>query len=102
MFLIDNAVLPASALRRKAKLESLAAIEFPADLPVVQKREDLALAITDNQVVIVCGETGSGMTTQLPKICLTLGRGLGAGGTGLLGHTQTRRIGGAGTGRGHR
>ena len=73
--MIVNTVLSASALRRKARLDSLAAIEFPADLPVVQKREDLARAIADNQVVIVCGETGSGKTTQLPKICLALGRG---------------------------
>ena len=71
-----NAVLSPGALRRKARLDSLAAIEFPADLPVVEKREDLARAIAENQVVIVCGETGSGKTTQLPKICLTLGRGV--------------------------
>ena len=83
-----NTVLPASALRRKAKLDSLAAIEYPADLPVVQKREDVARAIAENQVVIVCGETGSGKTTQLPKICLTLGRGV----SGVIGHTQPRRV----------
>jgi len=58
--------------RRQARLESLAEIEFPADLPVVGMRENLARAIAENQVVIVCGETGSGKTTQLPKICLTL------------------------------
>ena len=75
-------------MRRKARLDSLAAIEFPADLPVVQKRADLARAIVENQVVIVCGETGSGKTTQLPKICLTLGRGV----TGCIGHTQPRRV----------
>jgi len=86
--LIVNTVLSASALRRKARLASLAAIEFPADLPVVQKREDLARAIADNQVVIVCGETGSGKTTQLPKICLMLGRGV----LGCIGHTQPRRV----------
>jgi len=86
--LIVNTVLSANALRRKARLESLAAIEFPADLPVVQKREDLARAIADNQVVIVCGETGSGKTTQLPKIFLTLGRGV----LGVIGHTQPRRV----------
>jgi ATP-dependent helicase HrpA len=80
--------LSASALRRKARLGSLAEIEYPADLPVVGKRADLARAITDNQVVIVCGETGSGKTTQLPKICVTLGRGV----LGLIGHTQPRRV----------
>ncbi|MDO8263885.1 MAG: ATP-dependent RNA helicase HrpA [Gallionella sp.] len=83
-----NTVLSASALRRKARLDSLSAIEFPADLPVVQKRADLARAIGENQVVIVCGETGSGKTTQLPKICLTLGRGV----RGCIGHTQPRRV----------
>ena len=56
------------------------------------RRDDIAAAIRDHQVVIVAGETGSGKTTQLPKICLSLGRGLGAGGTGLIGHTQPRRI----------
>jgi ATP-dependent helicase HrpA len=60
--------LSLSARRRQARLESLAVIEFPADLPVVAKRDDLACAIRDNQVVIVWGETGSGKTTQLPKI----------------------------------
>ncbi|HET7831332.1 MAG TPA: ATP-dependent RNA helicase HrpA [Gallionella sp.] len=80
--------LSPSALRRKARLESLAPIEFPADLPVVGKREELARAIAANQVVIVCGETGSGKTTQLPKICLTLGRGV----RGCIGHTQPRRV----------
>ena len=80
--------LSAGVLRRKARLDSLHAIEFPADLPVVQKREQLARAITDNQVVVVCGETGSGKTTQLPKICLALGRGV----QGVIGHTQPRRV----------
>jgi ATP-dependent helicase HrpA len=63
------------------------------------RREEIARAIRDNQVVIVSGETGSGKTTQLPKICLSLGRGLGAGGTGLIGHTQPRRIAASATGR---
>ncbi len=83
-----NTKLSAGALRRKARLASLSDIEFPADLPVAGKRADLARAIADNQVVIVCGETGSGKTTQLPKICLTLGRGV----PGVIGHTQPRRV----------
>ena len=67
-------------------------ITYPESLPVSARREEIARAISQHQVVIVCGETGSGKTTQLPKIMLELGRGLGAGGTGLIGHTQPRRI----------
>ncbi len=83
-----KAELSSAAQRRKVRIDALAEIEFPADLPVVGRREDLARAIRDNQVVIVCGETGSGKTTQLPKICLTLGRGV----RGCIGHTQPRRV----------
>ncbi|WP_370467331.1 ATP-dependent RNA helicase HrpA [Caballeronia sp. BR00000012568055] len=74
-------------------------ITFPEALPVSGRREEIARAIQSNQVVIVSGETGSGKTTQLPKICLALGRGLGAGGSGLIGHTQPRRIAASATGR---
>lgn len=74
-------------------------ITFPEALPVSGRRDEIAKAIAENQVVIVCGETGSGKTTQLPKICLALGRGLGAGGAGLIGHTQPRRIAASATGR---
>ncbi|EGR1449446.1 ATP-dependent RNA helicase HrpA [Vibrio cholerae] len=63
-------------------------IEYPALLPVSQKRDDIADAIAKHQVVIVAGETGSGKTTQLPKICAELGRGK----YGLIGHTQPRRL----------
>ena len=62
-------------------------IEFP-DLPVSARREEIARAIRDHQVVIVSGETGSGKTTQLPKICMQLGRGV----SGMIGHTQPRRL----------
>ncbi|AZM54191.1 ATP-dependent RNA helicase HrpA [Streptomyces sp. WAC 01529] len=64
------------------------AITYPEQLPVSQKKDDIAEAIRDHQVVIVAGETGSGKTTQIPKICLELGRGV----RGMIGHTQPRRI----------
>jgi len=66
-------------------------IEFPESLPVSARRDDIAAAIRANPVVIVCGETGSGKTTQLPKIALAIGRGRINGG-GWIGHTQPRRI----------
>lgn len=63
-------------------------IVYPDDLPVSARREDIMAAIRDHQVVVIAGETGSGKTTQLPKMCLELGLGDG----GLIGHTQPRRI----------
>jgi ATP-dependent helicase HrpA len=71
-----------------ARLAARPAIAYDDELPVSAKRGEIAEAIQKNQVVIVCGETGSGKTTQLPKICLELGRGA----NGLIGHTQPRRI----------
>jgi ATP-dependent helicase HrpA len=74
------------------KITKLLKIEFPESLPVSGQREKITHALEQNQVIIVCGETGSGKTTQLPKICLVMGRGR-ANGTGqLIGHTQPRRI----------
>ncbi|WAW09378.1 ATP-dependent RNA helicase HrpA [Oxalobacter vibrioformis] len=68
---------------------------YPEELPVSLKRDEIAAALDANQVIIVCGETGSGKTTQLPKICLELGRGT----KGLIGHTQPRRIAASATAR---
>jgi ATP-dependent helicase HrpA len=81
----------AKSKQRAASRESAlagVAISYPEELPVSQRRDDIAQAIKNHQVVIVAGETGSGKTTQLPKICLELGRGV----TGQIGHTQPRRI----------
>lgn len=84
---------------KQAAANRIPEIQFPEALPVSGRREEIARAIAGHQVVIVSGETGSGKTTQLPKICLALGRGLGAGGTGLIGHTQPRRIAASATAR---
>ena len=66
----------------------MSAITYPPELPVSQRKDDIARAIEENQVVIIAGETGSGKTTQIPKICLELGRGI----AGQIGHTQPRRL----------
>ncbi|MBG6138408.1 ATP-dependent RNA helicase HrpA [Longispora fulva] len=81
----DLATAEERVARRRAAVPT---ITYPEALPVSQKKDDLLAAIRDHQVVIVAGETGSGKTTQLPKICLELGRGV----RGLIGHTQPRRL----------
>ncbi len=77
-----------SMARRAARAAARPTPTFPDDLPIAQRREEIAEAIQKHQVVVVCGDTGSGKSTQLPKICLELGRGT----DGLIGHTQPRRI----------
>ncbi|MFF9274180.1 ATP-dependent RNA helicase HrpA [Streptomyces griseosporeus] len=74
--------------RMSARRGRVPAVSYPEQLPVSQKKDAIAEAIRDHQVVIVAGETGSGKTTQIPKICLELGRGV----RGMIGHTQPRRI----------
>ncbi|RKR91363.1 ATP-dependent helicase HrpA [Micromonospora pisi] len=83
-----TADLTAAQERLARRRAGVPVITYPVGLPVSDKRDDIAAAIRDHQVVIVAGETGSGKTTQLPKICLELGRGV----QGLIGHTQPRRL----------
>jgi len=80
--------IAASQAECEARVAALPQPAFPEELPIAAKRAEIAAAIAVHPVVIVCGETGSGKTTQLPKICLALGRGA----AGLIGHTQPRRI----------
>jgi ATP-dependent helicase HrpA len=82
------AAIETAVARRATRAAGVPAITYPPELPISQRKDDIAAAIRDHQVVIVAGETGSGKTTQLPKICLELGRGV----DGLIGHTQPRRI----------
>ena len=80
---IDKAA--ARAAKRRA---AIPAVTYPGDLPITARRDDILAAVRDHQVVVIAGETGSGKTTQLPKMCLELGRGV----RGTIGHTQPRRI----------
>ena len=83
-----GAEIHAAAERVALTDAAVPAITYPDALPVTARKDDIAEAIRDNQVVIIAGETGSGKTTQIPKICLELGRGR----RGFIGHTQPRRI----------
>jgi len=80
--------IEAAQLRVQRRRAAVPTVTYPPELPITQRVDDIAAAIRDHQVVIVAGETGSGKTTQLPKICLQLGRGV----RGLIGHTQPRRL----------
>lgn len=82
------AAVDAAELTAERRRAAVPPVSYPQELPVSQKKDDILAAIRDHQVVIVAGETGSGKTTQIPKICLELGRGV----RGLIGHTQPRRI----------
>ncbi len=77
-----------SCERVEARRSSIPRITYDDNLPIAAKRDDIKTAIANNQVVVIAGETGSGKTTQIPKICLELGRGM----HGLIGHTQPRRL----------
>lgn len=77
-----------AAERLAGRAGRMPALSYPEQLPVSQKKDEILEAIRDHQVVIVAGETGSGKTTQIPKICMELGRGV----RGMIGHTQPRRI----------
>ena len=77
-----------SISEKQQKIKNLPTISYPEGLPISDHAQQIAQAIRNNQVVIIAGETGSGKTTQIPKICLELGRGI----DGLIGHTQPRRI----------
>jgi ATP-dependent helicase HrpA len=83
-----DALLERSGQRARARQASLPRPRFPEDLPIAQHRDDIAALVRENPVTIVCGETGSGKTTQIPKICLSIGRGA----AGYIGCTQPRRI----------
>ena len=83
-----DALLARSRTAFAARRAALPVPDFPPELPVSARRDEIAEALAAHQVIIVCGETGSGKTTQLPKIAMTLGRGV----AGLIGHTQPRRL----------
>jgi len=78
----------AEEARRARHAALVRALTYPAELPIVAAREEIVAALQAHRVIVVCGDTGSGKTTQLPKLCLEAGRGV----AGLIGHTQPRRI----------
>jgi ATP-dependent helicase HrpA len=80
--------LAVSIRRREARQHAIPRIVYPLELPVCRYRQEIIRAISANQVTIICGETGSGKSTQLPKLCLEMGRGI----AGWIGHTQPRRL----------
>jgi len=83
-----QALVDKSANQYQARLLNKPTTSYPEELPVSQKRDEIIAAIKQNQVIVICGETGSGKTTQLPKMCLDAGLGV----RGMIGHTQPRRL----------
>ena len=79
---------PSTMASLESRIRQLPRPSFPEALPISAHAGEIAVAIRAHPVVIVCGETGSGKTTQLPKICLSVGRGA----AGFIGHTQPRRV----------
>lgn len=77
-----------SVAQRRLRADAIPVLDYPHELPVVERKAEILASVRNHQVVVVCGETGSGKTTQLPKICLEAGRGV----SGYIGHTQPRRI----------
>ncbi|MEM8836203.1 MAG: ATP-dependent RNA helicase HrpA [Planctomycetota bacterium] len=84
---VARAIERAVELRAK-RAQSVPKVSYPAELPIAQRRDEIAEVLRDHRAVVVCGETGSGKSTQLPKICLDVGLGV----NGMIGHTQPRRI----------
>src|SRR5690606_26768045 len=82
------AALAAAEERIAARRDTRYTLEYPPQLPIAAMREELLAALGAHRVIVVCGDTGSGKTTQLPKLCLEAGRGV----LGMIGHTQPRRI----------
>src|SRR5262245_19628339 len=85
---VDEVAAEVDTARQRIQRKQAPTLRYPEALPVSQRHDELLAAIRDNQVVVVAGETGSGKTTQLPNLCLELGRGV----RGLIGHTQPRRL----------
>ncbi|MEM9369328.1 MAG: ATP-dependent RNA helicase HrpA, partial [Planctomycetota bacterium] len=79
---------PESRVEARNRSRSSMVLEYPGDLPIAARREEVIAAIREHAVIVLCGETGSGKSTQLPKLCLEAGRGI----TGMIGHTQPRRL----------